>query len=106
MLIYPEIVVINDRGIPLKVASDTPVTIYVSTMEDRSSNAELPGQVTAKVIRCQTRWAPLGSWARVVYNDEEWDVAIPPRFTPGVSKATQHVEFTLRSRNRLDEEKP
>lgn len=103
MLIYPEVVVVNDRGTPLKVPSETPVEIYVSTMEDRSSTAELSGQLTARVIRCQTRSAPAGSWARVVYDNEEWDIAIPPRFSPGVSKATQHVEFTIRSRNQVNE---
>lgn len=101
VLVYPEIVVINDRGVPLKMASDTPVEVRCTSMEDRSSNAELPGQVTAKVIRFQARSAPLGAWARVVFNGEEWDVAIPPRFSPGVSRTTEHVEFTLRSRNKV-----
>lgn len=103
MLVYPVITVINDRGTPVEVISDTPIRILVTTKEDRSSDAELPGQVSARVLRCHTRSAPVSSWGRVVYDGEEWDIAIPPRFSAGMSKSTQHVEFTIRSRNKLNE---
>lgn len=100
MLIYPEVRVIDSRGNHITVPADTPVKIRVTTAEDRSSDAELPGQVSVKVVRVLTRSAPVGSWARVVYNGEEWDLATPPRWVKGVSKATTHVEFNLRSRNQ------
>lgn len=101
MDIYPEIVKVNSRGISEKVASTTPVRVRVTTAVDRSSDAEVPGQLSVKVVRCYARSAPVGSWARVVYDGEEYDVAIPPRFTAGVSRATRHVEFVIRSRNKL-----
>lgn len=97
--IYPEIVEFNNRGIPLARPADTPVAVRATIVEDRSSNAELPGQVSARVVRCTTRSAPVGPWARVFYDGEDWDVAFPPHVSEGMSKATAHVEFTLRSRN-------
>ncbi|WP_024816965.1 hypothetical protein [Arthrobacter sp. 31Y] len=103
VLVYPEVVEVNRRGDPLRVPSDTPVRVRVTTSVDRSSDAELPGQVSSKVVKCLARSAPVGSWARVVYAGEDWDVAYPPRLSPGVSRATRHVEFGLRSRNTTPE---
>jgi hypothetical protein len=45
----------------------------------------------------------VGSWARIEFEGEDWDLAAPARFSPGLSRNTQHVEFIIRSRNRLDE---
>lgn len=103
VLIYPEVIVINARGDQVKIPSETPVEVQVTTSAQRQGDGELAGQVSIKTIRCIARSAPVGSWARVVFQGEEWDLAAPPRFTPGVSRATQHVEFIIRSRNRLDE---
>lgn len=103
MLIYPEVEVINARGDRVRVPAETPVEVWVTTSTQRQGDAEIPGQVSIKSMRCITREAPVGSWARIVYNGEEWDLATPPRFTAGLSKATAHVEFIIRSRNKLDE---
>lgn len=99
--VYPEVTVVNSRGTPVKLPSDTPVRVRVTTTADRFQIAELPGQIDTQVIKCHARSAPLGSWARVVYNGEEYDLAEPPRFSKGVSRATRHVEFLLRSRSDL-----
>jgi hypothetical protein len=82
------------------VPDDTPVEIRVTTAEDRQSDAEIAGQVSVKVVRVLTRWAPVGSWARVEYAGETWDLQSPPRFVTGPSRASDHVEFILRSRNQ------
>lgn len=99
--IYPETIVVNSRGTPVKVPAKTPVRVRVTTTADRSQVAELSGQIDTQVIKCHARTAPLGSWARVVYNGEEYDLAEPPRFVEGVSRATRHVEFLIRSRSGL-----
>lgn len=99
--IYPEVVVVNDRGTPVKMPSKTPVRVRVTTTKDRSQIAELSGQIDTDIIKCSTRSAPLGSWVRIVMNGEEYDLAEPPRFAPGVSRASKHVEFTIRSRSGL-----
>lgn len=106
MLIYPEIEVINSRGDLVRVPAEVPVEVWVTTSAQRQGDAEIPGQVSIKSMRCITRTAPVGSWARIVYAGEEWDLATPPRFTPGLSRATQHVEFIIRSRNKLNEVDP
>lgn len=96
--VYPEVKMRDSRNNLVKVASDTPVKLMATTSFDRSSIAELPGQIDVSVIRCVTRDAPVGSWARVVFDGREWDLAAPPRFSPGMSKTTKFVSFTLRSR--------
>lgn len=103
MLIYPEELVINARGDEVRVPSETPVEVWVTTSSQRQGDAEIPGQVSIKSMRCITRSAPVGSWARITFLGEDWDLATPPRFTPGLSRATKHVEFIIRSRNRLDQ---
>lgn len=103
MFIYPEILVTNSRGDEVRIPSETPVEVWVTSSSQRQGDAEIPGQVSVKSMRCITRDAPVGSWARIVFRGEEWDLAVPPRFTAGLSRATQHVEFIIRSRNRLDE---
>lgn len=97
--IYPETLVVNSRGEPIRVPSETAVPVRVSMSRDRNATAELPGQVDVKVIRCVARKAPVGSWVRVVYDGEEWDLAAPPHFSEGVSRRTRNVTFTIRSRN-------
>lgn len=91
----------DSRNNLVTVPSDVPVKVHATTTADRSSVAELPGQVALSIIKCFTRDVPVGTWSRVVYDGREWDVAIPPRFSPGVSKATKFVTFTLRSRPGL-----
>ena len=88
----------DSRGNLVKGPSTVPVKVHATTTADRSSIAELPGQVDLTIIKCFTRDAPVGTWARVVYAGREWDLAAPPRFSPGMSKATNFVSFTLRSR--------
>lgn len=101
MLIYPEVLTHNARGDEVRIPATTPVEVWVTTSAQRQGDAEIPGQVSIKAIRCITRSAPVGSWARIVFEGEEWDLAVPPRFTPGLSRSTQHVEFVIRSRNKL-----
>lgn len=99
--VYPSVAQTNARGDVLQVPSTTPVAVRCTTSSQRQGDAELPGQVSMKTIRCIARSAPVSSWVRVEYQGEEWDLVGPPRFTPGVSRATAHCEFVIRSRNRL-----
>lgn len=103
MLIYPEVLTVNARGDQVRVPATEPVEIRVTTSAQRQGDAEIAGQVSIKSMRCIARDAPVGSWARIVFQGEDWDLAAPPRFTKGLSKATSHVEFIIRSRNRLED---
>lgn len=96
--IYPEVKMRDSRNNLVKVPATEPIKVRATTSYERSSIAELPGQIDLSVVKCVTRSAPVGSWARVVYDNREWDLAAPPRFSPGMSKATAFVSFTLRSR--------
>jgi hypothetical protein len=98
ILVYPEVATRDSRNNLVKIPAEVPVEVRATTSYDRSSIAELPGQIEVSVIKCVTRDAPVGSWARVVYDGKEWDLASPPRFSPGRSKATRFVSFTIRSR--------
>lgn len=99
MWVYPQVEVSNKRGDTFFEPADEPVKIRVTTSVDQGSDAELPGQVSVPVLRCLARDAPLGAWVRIVYRGEEWDLAYPPRRTPGLSPATRHWEFGIRGRN-------
>jgi len=101
LIVYVEETATDSLGNTIKRPSGDGVVLRVTSSEDRSSDAELPGQVSNKVVRIMARQVPAGSWSRVVYNGEEWDLASPPRMTPGVTSRLKHIEFTIRSRNRL-----
>ena len=105
ILVYPEETVTNSRGTPTKQPSATPVRVRVTTRSDRSQVADLPGQIDTEAVKCIARTAPVGTWARIVYQDKEWDLAVPPRWAAGMTRATRHVEFTIRSRSGLGAER-
>lgn len=102
VLVYPEVVRYNARGEKVIMPAETPVEVWVTTTADRGWDAELPGQVSVVIVKCYARTAPVGSWARIVYRGLDWDLAMPPRFSPGPTKATSHVEFRIRERNGVD----
>lgn len=99
MLIYPQVEQHDSRGNKVFRPSPHPVTVRVTVSEDRGSDAELAGQISSEVLRVLTRKAPAGSWGRIMFRDESWDIVAPPIKTPGMSRATRHVEFNIRSRN-------
>lgn len=100
LVIYPEKKVVNGRREPLITWDpDNPKTIKVTAVTDRQSDAEVVGQLSVKVLRIMTREALPGSWNRVEFRGEWWDFARPPTQAFGPSRATDHWEFTIRSRN-------
>ena len=103
MLIYPVELKIDSRGNTVPIPSETPVKIRVTVLSGRNADAELPGNVSTTILVCHTRSAPVSTWGRVEFRGELWDVAVPPTFTAGTSKATQSVKFTIRSRNKVNE---
>lgn len=102
MFIYPEVEMVDDYGNIVVVPAKEPVRIMATIQADQSSVAELAGQITVEVLKCTTREAPVGTWGRVKYNDRFYDVAIPPRRSPGATSASRHVNFSIRSRPGLE----
>ena len=99
--IYPEEIVINSRGSKVRQPSKVPVRVRCTTSVSDSQTADVQGQLDIGVVNVIARNAPVGPWARVVLKGVEYDVAAPPRHTPGVSGATTHTEFILRDRSGL-----
>lgn len=88
---------------------DNPIRLRVTTSEDRSQIADLPGQVDVDIMRVISRHYPGregGTWSRCRLDGVDYDLAEPPRFSPGPSKASEHWEFKLRSRADLASKDP
>jgi hypothetical protein len=107
IFVYPETVTYSNRG-DLKLApADEPVRIRCTTERDRSQMADLPGQIDVQILKVTARNIPLGvdgrpgTWARIVYHGQEYDLGEPPRHNIGASRATDHWVFTIRSRSNM-----
>lgn len=102
ILVYPSVLTEDSDGNPVRVPGRESYTRRATVAEERQSDAELPGQVSNKVVRIVVRDAPgLDSYAEIWFRGERWDLAAPPHFSNGVSRAVRHVELTLRSRNQM-----
>lgn len=100
--VYPSIVATDSDGNQIRVAGSTSYTRRATVAEERQADAELPGQVSNKVVRLVVRDAPgLDSYAEVWFRGERWDLGGPPHFSNGVSRAVRHVELILRSRSKM-----
>jgi hypothetical protein len=101
LILYPEKVVTNTYGAQVRVPDkDNPVSIPVSVSGGRSSDSQLVGQVSAKVLNVTCRSFPAGSFAEAEFRGEKWTLGEPPvdsRFTD----ATTHYEVVLRSANQV-----
>lgn len=97
---YPSEWQVNAMGVRLKAPGMTGIVRRVTVSSDRQATAELPGQVSTKVVKLICQPVPgLDGEARVEFRGEEWDLAMPPHHSSGASRATAHDEITLRSRN-------
>lgn len=107
ILVWPQVEIITPRGDKKKVPATEPVTLRCTTSEDRSQIADLPGQIDIHIVRVITRKLPTApdgtpaTFSRIMYQGQEYDMAEPPRRSFGMSRATDHWEFKLRSRSNL-----
>lgn len=88
--IYPFAMKRDARGNDVKVPDfDNPIVRRASWTPQRSSRAEVPGQVEVNVIRVQLPpdLPNVGLWAEVDFLGKRWDVAAPPSEYGG----TRHV---------------
>lgn len=102
--IYPEVIVIDERGIQSRRAGTKPERYRVTVSKERQSTSDLIGQVSIRMLRVTTRHMAGGDYARAWFRGEWWDVQTQPHLSTGASKATRHWEFTLRSRNSLGDD--
>lgn len=100
--ITPSVIEIDADGNKIRFPGPDTYTRQATVAGDRQADAELSGQVSNKVVRLVVRDAPdLDSYAEIWFRDEQWDLAGPPHFSNGASRAIQHVEIDLRSRNEM-----
>jgi len=104
---YPEVTVINKRGTPIRTSSTLPITERLTVTADRQALSELNGQVESKVVRLVGRLKKhnIGPWSKVIFRGEEWDISSPPHLSTGASRAIEHHQIILRSRNSLGAER-
>ncbi|WP_029090107.1 hypothetical protein [Brevibacterium album] len=99
---YPTVTRTDVDGNEVAVPADTPYKRRATVAEDRQADAELTGQVSNKVVRLAVRNLPhADSWSGFEFRGELWDLAQPPHWSDGVSRAIRHVELVLRSRNSI-----
>lgn len=100
VVIYPQIRITDKRENQQFVADRTrPVVGRAWAIPQRSSRAEVPGQVEVNVYRIGVDAAldEATLWAEVQWRGSEWDVAAPPAYHHG-SRHTRHWSIDIRER--------
>lgn len=79
VLVYPEVVTDDGYGTPIRVPSTTPVEVRGRVQPVAATEVEVSGQQVNTTHRFIARSMPGGAWAKVVWNDREWDVLGEPK---------------------------
>lgn len=103
MTVFQEVVFEDSRGNLTRRPGKEQADVRVSVSKERMTASDLIGQVSINYVRITARKLPGWDFSRVFFRGEEWDITTPPHVSSGVSKASRHWEFTIRSRNRLDD---
>lgn len=97
---YPWKKVTSRRGdTEMRPDLDSPITVRCSSSADRSSRAELPGQLGVDVIqvRVQPNIPGVNLWAMAKFNGSYWDIVAPPSIRNGKA-GVAHMTILLRRR--------
>lgn len=78
---------------------DNPISCKASAIHQRSSRAEVPGQVEVDVYRLTlpANLEGVGLWSVVEWRGVLWDVQAPPAYRHG-TRAVRHVSMDIRAR--------
>lgn len=98
LTVYTEVEARDAYGNVVRVPSDTPVTVRGRVQPSTSDELSALGFATETVVRFIARSFPGGPWARVEFEDREWDVVGEPRVHRG-SPRTAHVTVYLKARS-------
>lgn len=98
--IWPQKTVVNRRGETVVVPDpDRARQVRAWISPDRSSRAEVPGQVGIEAIEVGIAASEdVGLWSRIVWDGREWDLVSPPAYHHG-TRRTRHQTLTLRARS-------
>ena len=77
---------------------DKPITRKASVIHQRSSRAEVPGQVAVDVYRLTlpTDLEGVGLWSVVEWRGIRWDVIAPPAYRHG-TRGVRHLSMDIRA---------
>lgn len=91
--------VTDKRGNRTKMATGETVTVRGAVVPDRSSRAEVPGQMEINVLRIITDsdLPDVSIWSRVEMMGTWWDPVTPPEMHRGTT-LTRHWSFLVRRR--------
>lgn len=96
--LYPEVVGTDDDGNPVRVPSETPITLNVQLHRMRADDAANLGQEDREVWYFNTSTdIPAGAYATAEARGRSWDVLGAPQ-RQGRSPRTAHTHVVLVSR--------
>lgn len=81
------------------VDRENPIQVKAAFIPQRSSKAEVPGQVEIDLTKMivAADLPDVGLWSRVVWRGTEWDVVAPPAYHHG-TRHTRHWSIDIRER--------
>jgi hypothetical protein len=98
--VYPTKLHTDARGNEIQVPDmDKPQRVRAVFIPQRSSKAEVPGQMQINVTRmlCDPNLEGVTLWARVEWAGKSWDLAAPPAYHHG-PRRSQHWSIDIRQR--------
>lgn len=101
---FPSVTVVNRRGERTSQPSAEGIKRRVTVSGDEQAIAELAGDVSILAVKLLCREVPGADHRmRVKFRGQMFDLAMPPHFSSGASRATRHMAVVLRGRNEVGE---
>lgn len=98
--VYPTKYVTDTRGNRTGIPDlDSPISVRAAFIPQRSSRAEVPGQMQINVVRMIVthELAGVDLWSRVEWDGKQWDVVQPPAHHHG-TRHVRHWSLDIRER--------
>lgn len=100
-VVYKTHLITDNRGNEVRVANmDDPIPVKAAFVPQRSTRAEVPGQVQIDVVRMlvDANLPGVDLWSQVEWNGSQWDIVSPPALHSSLSRHTRHWTIDLRKR--------
>lgn len=97
--LWPTVRTVDGRGNEVMAPDyDSPIHTRAAVIPQRSSRAEVPGQVVVDVYRLilPPKLEGIGLWSTVEWRGIRWDVAAPPAYRHG-TRGTRHLSMDIRA---------
>lgn len=100
LVLYPQKLIVDRRGNEQFVADlENPIRTTAAESAQRSSRAEVPGQVEVNVVRLlvEANLEGVTLWSEVEWRGSTWDIAAPPAYRHG-TRHVRHWSIDIRER--------